>query len=112
MNTLHTIKKFPTTFILGSMVAWFTIGLIVSYFVLFIPFFHKIEFFNDMVSLGSLLGTSTITAYVESTAGVSAGGRTGLTAIVAGVLFILALIISNLTLSISSFILSPRKLYS
>lgn len=55
MNTLHTIRKFPKTFILGSMVAWFTIGLIVSYFVLFIPFFYKIEFFNDMVSLGSLL---------------------------------------------------------
>lgn len=43
------------------------------------------------VSLGSLLGTSTITAFVESAAGVSAGGRTGLTAIVCGLLFILAL---------------------
>lgn len=43
------------------------------------------------VSLGSLLGTSTITAFVESAAGVGAGGRTGITAITTGVLFILAL---------------------
>ncbi|MSE19627.1 NCS2 family permease, partial [Pantoea agglomerans] len=38
---------------------------------------------------GSLLGTSTTTSYVESAAGVSAGGRTGLTAIVVAVLFLL-----------------------
>lgn len=43
------------------------------------------------VSLGALLGTSTITAYVESAAGIGAGGRTGLTAVVCGVLFLLAL---------------------
>ena len=43
------------------------------------------------VSLGSLLGTSTITVFVESAAGVAAGGRTGITAIVCGVLFIFAL---------------------
>ncbi|MDD4600673.1 Adenine permease AdeQ [bioreactor metagenome] len=43
------------------------------------------------VSLGALLGTSTITAFVESAAGVGAGGRTGFSAIVCGVLFMLAL---------------------
>ncbi len=43
------------------------------------------------VSLGSVLGTSTITAFVESAAGVAAGGRTGLTAIVCGIMFFLAL---------------------
>jgi len=43
------------------------------------------------VSLGALLGTSTITAFVESAAGVGAGGRTGLTAVVCGVLFLLSL---------------------
>lgn len=43
------------------------------------------------VSLGALLGTSTITAYIESAAGIGAGGRTGLTAVVCGILFILAL---------------------
>ena len=48
------------------------------------------------VSLGALLGTSTITAYVESAAGVGAGGRTGLTAVVCGLLFILALFFTPL----------------
>jgi len=43
------------------------------------------------VSLGAVLGTSTITAFVESAAGVAAGGRTGLTAVVCGGLFLLAL---------------------
>jgi len=43
------------------------------------------------VSLGSVLGTSTITAFVESAAGVAAGGRTGLTAIVCGIMFLVAL---------------------
>lgn len=45
---------------------------------------------------GSLLGTSTTTSYVESSAGVSAGGRTGLTAVTVGVLFLLALFFSPL----------------
>lgn len=48
------------------------------------------------VSLGAMLGTSTITAYVESAAGVGAGGRTGLTAVVCGLLFILALFFTPL----------------
>lgn len=45
---------------------------------------------------GALLGTSTITTYVESTAGVSEGGRTGLTAVVVGILFLLALFFTPL----------------
>ena len=45
---------------------------------------------------GAMLGTSTTTSYVESTAGVSAGGRTGLTAVVVGLLFLGALFISPL----------------
>ncbi|MDE2863443.1 MAG: NCS2 family permease [Chloroflexota bacterium] len=40
---------------------------------------------------GALAGTSTVTTYIESAAGISAGGRTGLTAVVVGVLFLLAL---------------------
>ncbi|GAX88762.1 NCS2 family permease [Effusibacillus lacus] len=50
------------------------------------------------VSLGALLGTSTITAYIESAAGVSQGGRTGLTAVTTGVLFLLALFLAPLAL--------------
>lgn len=45
---------------------------------------------------GSMLGTSTTTSYVESTAGVAAGGRTGLTAVVVGLLFLLALFFAPL----------------
>ncbi|WNC74116.1 NCS2 family permease [Thalassotalea psychrophila] len=45
---------------------------------------------------GSMLGTSTTTSYVESTAGVAAGGRTGLTAVTVGLLFIAALFFSPL----------------
>jgi AGZA family xanthine/uracil permease-like MFS transporter len=43
---------------------------------------------------GALCGTSTVTAYVESAAGVQAGGRTGLTAIVTGLLFLLAMLVA------------------
>lgn len=45
---------------------------------------------------GACLGTSTVTSYIESAAGVSAGGRTGLTSVVVGVLFLLALLFSPL----------------
>jgi AGZA family xanthine/uracil permease-like MFS transporter len=45
---------------------------------------------------GAALGTSTTTSYIESTAGVSAGGRTGLTAVVVGLLFLASLFISPL----------------
>lgn len=45
---------------------------------------------------GSMLGTSTTTSYVESTAGVVAGGRTGLTAVVVGILFLCALFFAPL----------------
>ncbi|VBB05838.1 xanthine/uracil/vitamin c permease [Lucifera butyrica] len=48
------------------------------------------------VSLGALLGTSTLTAFVESAAGIGAGGRSGLTAVVCGILFLLALFFSPL----------------
>jgi len=48
------------------------------------------------VSFGALLGTSTITAYIESAAGIGAGGRTGLTAVTCGILFLLALFFTPL----------------
>lgn len=44
-------------------------------------------------AVGAMLGTSTVTTYVESSTGVSQGGRTGLTSLVTGVLFILALVL-------------------
>ena len=45
---------------------------------------------------GSLAGTSTVTSYIESAAGVAAGGRTGLTAVVTGVLFLATLLVAPL----------------
>jgi len=48
------------------------------------------------IPFGAMLGTSTVTAYVESGAGVAAGGRTGLTAVTTGILFLLALFIAPL----------------
>ncbi len=56
-------------------------------------------------SVGAILGTST--TYVESASGVTEGGRTGLTAIVTGLLFLLALIFSPLFLTIPSFATAP-----
>ncbi|WDE10036.1 NCS2 family permease [Thalassomonas haliotis] len=52
---------------------------------------------------GSMLGTSTTTSYVESTAGVSAGGRTGLTAVVVGILFLCALFFSPLAAMVPAY---------
>lgn len=52
------------------------------------------------VSGGALVGTSTVTAYVESAAGVAEGGRTGLTAVTTGVCFLLALFLAPLAMLI------------
>jgi AGZA family xanthine/uracil permease-like MFS transporter len=56
---------------------------------------------------GAALGTSTVTSYVESTAGVAAGGRTGLTALSSGLLFLLALFLSPLFLLIPGAATTP-----
>jgi AGZA family xanthine/uracil permease-like MFS transporter len=60
-----------------------------------IPRLNRI-FISDSIAtiVGSLLGTSTVTSYVESAAGVEVGGRTGLTAIVTGLLFLVALFVA------------------
>ena len=47
-------------------------------------------------TVGAVLGTSTVVTYVESTAGISEGGRTGLTSVVVGILFLLSLFFGNL----------------
>ena len=56
---------------------------------------------------GACLGTSTITTFVESASGIAEGGRTGLTAISSGFLFLLALFFSPLFLTIPSFATAP-----
>jgi AGZA family xanthine/uracil permease-like MFS transporter len=58
-----------------------------------IPRLNRILFADATSTIfGSLTGTSTVTSYVESTAGVAAGGRSGITAIVTGLLFLLAMV--------------------
>lgn len=61
--------------------------------------------------VGACMGTSTVTSYVESSAGVAAGGKTGLTAITAAVMFILALFLSPIFLAIPSFATAPALLF-
>ncbi|ADL13566.1 NCS2 family permease [Acetohalobium arabaticum] len=58
-------------------------------------------------TFGSMLGTSTVTTYVESTAGIMEGGRTGLTAVVVAVLFLASLIISPLVLLVPEAATAP-----
>jgi AGZA family xanthine/uracil permease-like MFS transporter len=60
---------------------------------------------------GALLGTSTTTSYIESAAGVSAGGRTGLTACTVAVLFLLSLFFAPLAASIPPFATAPALLF-
>lgn len=60
---------------------------------------------------GSVLGTSTVTSYVESTAGVAEGGRTGLTAVSSAIMFVLALFLSPIFLAIPSFATTPALLF-
>lgn len=62
-------------------------------------------------SAGAVLGTSTTTTFVESSAGVAAGGRTGLTALATGVLFLLATLFSPLFTSIPSFATAPALIF-
>jgi AGZA family xanthine/uracil permease-like MFS transporter len=60
-----------------------------------IPRVNRILLSDSLATIfGSLAGTSTVVSYIESAAGVAAGGRTGVTAIVTGLLFILALFIA------------------
>ena len=58
-------------------------------------------------SVGAILGPSTVSTYVESSAGVSAGGRTGLTAWTVAVLFVLSLFMAPLFLTIPAFATAP-----
>ena len=56
---------------------------------------------------GAILGTSTVTTFVESASGVAAGGRTGLTAMVTGVLFLISMFFAPIFTAIPSFATAP-----
>lgn len=61
--------------------------------------------------IGAALGTSTATAYIESTAGVKEGGRTGLTAVFVAALFVLALFLSPLAHTVPVYATAPALLF-
>lgn len=61
--------------------------------------------------VGSCLGTSTVTSFVESSAGVAAGGRTGLASVATGVLFLVALVLAPIFLAIPSFATTPALVF-
>ena len=66
---------------------------------------------STAILAGSILGTSSTTAYVESASGVQAGGRTGLTALVVAVLFLLAVFFAPLAGSVPAYATAPALLY-
>ncbi|QSX73597.1 NCS2 family permease [Lysobacter arenosi] len=66
---------------------------------------------SSAILAGSLLGTSSTTAYIESASGVQAGGRTGLTALVIAALFLLALLFSPLASIVPPYATAPALLF-
>lgn len=62
-------------------------------------------------SAGAVVGTSTTTTYVESSAGVAAGGRTGLSSVVTGLLFLLAIFFSPIFCAIPGFATAPALIF-
>lgn len=61
--------------------------------------------------LGAALGTSTVTSYIESAAGIQAGGRTGLTAVVTGLLFLATLFFAPLATALPAFATAPALVF-
>ena len=66
---------------------------------------------STAIMAGSMLGTSSATAYVESAAGVQAGGRTGLVALTVAVLFLVALFFSPLATAVPAYATAPALMF-
>jgi adenine/guanine/hypoxanthine permease len=66
---------------------------------------------STAIAAGAVLGTSSTTAYIESAAGTSAGGRTGLTAVVVAMLFLGALFFSPLAGTVPAYATAPALIY-
>ncbi|MEI2783009.1 MAG: NCS2 family permease [Candidatus Competibacter sp.] len=66
---------------------------------------------STAIGVGALLGTSSTTSYLESTTGISAGGRTGLTAAVIALLFLASLVFAPLAAMVPSYATAPALLY-
>jgi AGZA family xanthine/uracil permease-like MFS transporter len=61
--------------------------------------------------IGAVMGTSTTTSYIESAAGINAGGRTGLTAVSVAVLFVLSLFLAPLAKTIPAYATAPALVF-
>ncbi len=73
-----------------------------------IPRLNRILLADSLATMiGAAAGTSTVTSYIESAAGVAAGGRTGLSSVVVGVLFLLALLVAPLIALIPTAAAAP-----
>jgi AGZA family xanthine/uracil permease-like MFS transporter len=66
---------------------------------------------SGAIVAGAVLGTSSTTAYIESAAGTAAGGRTGLTAVVVALLFLLALFLAPLAGTVPAYATAPALIY-
>ncbi|MEJ2791914.1 NCS2 family permease [Iodobacter sp. LRB] len=66
---------------------------------------------SSAIMVGAALGTSSVTAYVESAAGVAAGGRTGLTSLVVAALFLAALFVAPLAGTVPAYATAPALCY-
>ena len=66
---------------------------------------------SSSTAVGALLGTSSTTSYIESAAGVESGGRTGLSAVVIAIAFILSLVLAPLAQSIPSYAAAAALLF-
>jgi AGZA family xanthine/uracil permease-like MFS transporter len=77
-----------------------------------VPRLHRVLLSDSAAAMiGAAVGTSTTTSYIESASGINAGGRTGLTALVIAILFLLALFLSPLAGSIPAYATAPALLY-
>jgi AGZA family xanthine/uracil permease-like MFS transporter len=77
-----------------------------------IPRLNRVFIADSVATIcGSLLGTTTVTSYIESAAGVRAGGRTGLVGVVVAILFLLSLFLSPLAGTVAAYATAPALLY-
>lgn len=113
-------KYFPIIFTFLLVVFFDSTGTLVG--LLQQSFFRKSEQRTKRISRallgesistvsGSLLGTASTSPYIESAAGIEAGGRTGLTSITVAALFFVALFLSPLIMSIPNYAVGPALLY-
>jgi AGZA family xanthine/uracil permease-like MFS transporter len=66
---------------------------------------------SGSATVGAMLGTSTVTSYIESAAGTNAGGRTGLTAVTVAILFLLSLFFAPIATSIPAYATAPALIF-